>query len=173
MRKPRAEGSAHAWYTTGVQRPRNRPWPCLCALRFVAERDILDVGLPGLEPGTSSLSEKRDVLQELSRVCKFPANSRILTMRLFLSFQDIRLGCCTVAAHLTHFPSPGMVRCQCRNSHLHPYTGLLIGTQPMSFERPTRRPLMSDFEGGAYPLGISKALIVTGVAGERRWPFLS
>jgi hypothetical protein len=32
---------------------------------------------------------------------------------------------------------------------------------------------MSDFEGGAYPLEISKALIVTGVAGERRWPFLS
>jgi hypothetical protein len=35
------------------------------------------VGLPGLEPGTSSLSEKRNTLQEVSGVCKIPANTHI------------------------------------------------------------------------------------------------
>jgi hypothetical protein len=57
------------------------------------------VGLPGLEPGTSSLSEKHDPLQEISGACKIPANKHIIFMLLFLSFQDIGLGCCTVAAH--------------------------------------------------------------------------
>src|ERR671921_2900803 len=57
------------------------------------------VGLPGLEPGTSSLSEKHHALQEVSRVCKMPANLDIPCAKLFPSFQIIRLGCCTVAAH--------------------------------------------------------------------------
>jgi hypothetical protein len=42
-------------------------------------------------------------LLEVSRVCKIPANERILAMMLFPSFQDIGLGCCTVAAQLPHF----------------------------------------------------------------------
>ncbi len=62
------------------------------------------VGLPGLEPGTSSLSEKCDVLPEVFRVCKIPANRHILRAMLFLNFQDICLGCCTVAA--TNLPLP-------------------------------------------------------------------
>ena len=61
---------------------------------------LLRVGLPGLEPGTSSLSEKRDALQEVSRVCKNPANTHIMRITPFPKFQNIRLGCCTVAAHL-------------------------------------------------------------------------
>jgi hypothetical protein len=42
-------------------------------------------------------------LQEVSRVCKMPANLDILRVRLFLSFQSIRPGCCTVAAHKAHW----------------------------------------------------------------------
>jgi hypothetical protein len=61
------------------------------------------VGLPGLEPGTSSLSEKHDFLPGVSGVCKTPANSRILRVMLFPRFQDIVLGRCTVAAHRAAF----------------------------------------------------------------------
>ena len=64
-----------------------------------ANCEFFEVGLPGLEPGTSSLSGKHNALLELSRVCKFPANTSILTLMLFSTFQDIGLGCCTVAAH--------------------------------------------------------------------------
>jgi hypothetical protein len=39
-------------------------------------------------------------LQEVSRVCKTPANRNIFYATIFLIFQDIRLGCCTVAAHI-------------------------------------------------------------------------
>ena|SRR5215208_281505 len=53
------------------------------------------VGLPGLEPGTSSLSEKRGTFPKISRVCNIPANKDILYAKLFPSFQVIRLGCCT------------------------------------------------------------------------------
>jgi hypothetical protein len=56
------------------------------------------VGLPGLEPGTSSLSEKYDSLLEVSGLFKIPANERILALALFPAFQDIHSGCCTVAA---------------------------------------------------------------------------
>ena len=38
-------------------------------------------------------------MQEVSRVCKIAANIHILKTTLFPRFQDIRLGCCTVAAH--------------------------------------------------------------------------
>jgi hypothetical protein len=41
------------------------------------------VGLPGLEPGTSSLSEKCDGFLGFSSVYKHPANSRILRPKLF------------------------------------------------------------------------------------------
>ena len=57
------------------------------------------VGLPGLEPGTSSLSVQRDALPEVSRDCKSPANKHIISEIVSSTFQDIRLGCCTVAAH--------------------------------------------------------------------------
>ncbi len=60
------------------------------------------MGLPGLEPGTSSLSEKHNTLQEVSRVCKIPANIGISALMRFTIFQDIRLGCCTIAAQLLH-----------------------------------------------------------------------
>jgi len=41
------------------------------------------VGLPGLEPGTPSLSEKRDGFLGFSSVHKYPANSCILRPKLF------------------------------------------------------------------------------------------
>ena len=81
-----------------------RLWPLpsslhLC-LAFCLQIDVfLSVGLPGLEPGTSSLSEKHNALHEVSRVCNIPANRDIFYATIFLIFQDIRLGCCTVAAH--------------------------------------------------------------------------
>jgi hypothetical protein len=57
------------------------------------------VGLPGLEPGTSSLSGRCDTFQQCSEHCKLPANERILMQILFWGLQHIRSGCCTVAAH--------------------------------------------------------------------------
>jgi hypothetical protein len=74
------------------------------------------VGLPGLEPGTSSLSEKHKALQEISRACKIPANSNILCARLFPCFQIIHLGCCTVAAHIQ------------RSSYIEPVPAMLEET---------------------------------------------
>jgi hypothetical protein len=56
------------------------------------------VGLPGLEPETSSFSEKRDGFLDFSSAHEYPANSRIFTPMLFLGFQHICPGCCTVAA---------------------------------------------------------------------------
>jgi hypothetical protein len=56
------------------------------------------VGLPGLEPGTSSLSGKCDTFQERSGDCKLLANECILRWILFWGFQEIHSGCCTVAA---------------------------------------------------------------------------
>jgi hypothetical protein len=65
-----------------------------------ANYGFLFVGLPGLEPGTSSLSDKHDDFQEFSRACNIPANLDIFYARLFLSSQVIGPGCYTVAAHL-------------------------------------------------------------------------
>ena len=39
-------------------------------------------------------------MQEASRVFKIAANKHIMCVMLFTSFRDIRLGCCTVAAHV-------------------------------------------------------------------------
>jgi hypothetical protein len=39
------------------------------------------------------------VFPEVSRVCKIPANKHIISKIVFSTFQDISLGCCTVAAH--------------------------------------------------------------------------
>jgi hypothetical protein len=61
------------------------------------------VGLPGLEPGTSSLSEKRDGFLGFSSVHKYPANGCIFRPKLFSAFQDVYSGCCTVAAHHGRF----------------------------------------------------------------------
>jgi hypothetical protein len=52
-----------------------------------------------LELVTSAMRRQRYILLEVSRLCKIPAIERILARILFPSFQDIGLGCCTVAAH--------------------------------------------------------------------------
>jgi hypothetical protein len=57
------------------------------------------VGDSGFEPLTSSASRKYDGLLEDSGACKTRANRGIWSMTLFLSFQVIYSGCCTVAAH--------------------------------------------------------------------------
>ena len=83
--------------------PRGTPSNRLVSRRrnekAVGRRRRPKVGLPGLEPGTSSLSEKQDAFPEVSDPREMPANARILRAALFPSFQGIRLGCCTVAAH--------------------------------------------------------------------------
>jgi hypothetical protein len=82
-----------------VQEPGPSPGTFLPRVVLPAKRWIFQVGLPGLEPGTSSLSEKHDVLLKVSRGCKVPANSHIISKAVFSRFQDIHSGCCTVAAH--------------------------------------------------------------------------
>src|SRR5215212_5791267 len=77
------------------------PDVCVCPTTM----RLRSVGLPGLEPGTSSLSEKHDVLPKGSRVCKTPANAHICCKTFFSVFQDDCLGCCTVAAHRGVEPS--------------------------------------------------------------------
>jgi hypothetical protein len=49
---------------------------------------------------TSAMRIQHYTLLEVSRVCKTPANDRIDRVVLFLDFQDIHSGCCTVAAHM-------------------------------------------------------------------------
>ena len=78
---------------------QSKLWSLFLLRVLPAKCNVLRVGLPGLEPGTSSLSEKHNTLQEVSRVCKIPANKDILLLTLFPSFPIIYPGCCTVAAH--------------------------------------------------------------------------
>ena len=54
----------------------------------------------GFEPLTSAVQRWRDSLLDLSGVCKIAANTRITSVLLFPSVQEIYSGCCTVAAHL-------------------------------------------------------------------------
>jgi hypothetical protein len=53
----------------------------------------------GLEPLTSAMRGRSEGLLGFSGACKIPVNGRILMAMLFLAFQDIYSGCCTVAAH--------------------------------------------------------------------------
>jgi hypothetical protein len=57
---------------------------------------VFRVGLPRLEPGSSSLSENEEAFLDISRACKIAANKRIFLTVLFLTFQDIYSGCCTI-----------------------------------------------------------------------------
>jgi hypothetical protein len=54
----------------------------------------------GFESLTSAVHRRRDALLELSRVCKIPAKPVVSALMLFLSFQEIYSGCCTVAAEI-------------------------------------------------------------------------
>ena len=58
------------------------------------------MGDSGFEPLTSSASRKYNTLLDISGVCKTAANKRIFALSLFLVFQEIHSGCCTVAAHI-------------------------------------------------------------------------
>jgi hypothetical protein len=72
------------------------------------------------EPLTSAVQRRHDTLPDLSRVCKRPANKRISTLWLFLIFQKIYSGCCTVAAQAPPF---GQAHGIC--TRLHTYAALL------------------------------------------------
>jgi hypothetical protein len=52
---------------------------------------------------TSAVQRRHDSFLGVSTDCKIAANKPIFLMAVFLIFQDIRLGCCTVAAHLRCF----------------------------------------------------------------------
>src|SRR5215210_2256041 len=64
-----------------------------------AKLHILEVEPRGFEPLSSAVQRRRQAMLELSRTRKMAANTYILAITLFPSFQDISLGCCTVAAH--------------------------------------------------------------------------
>jgi hypothetical protein len=52
----------------------------------------------GLDPLTSAVQRRHDTLLDLSGVCKIAAKSCTSVLALFLPFQEIYSGCCTVAA---------------------------------------------------------------------------
>ena len=60
------------------------------------------MGLPGLEPGTSSLLEKRNNFLEVSKACKIPANIHIFLREDFPEpsgySSGLLHGCCTQIA---------------------------------------------------------------------------
>ena len=89
-----------AAFGVAAQRPRSASEASLDTIGFICKSRGFPVGLPGLEPGTSSLSEKHDTLPKISSAYKMPANAQILSVALFPPFQSIRLGCCTVAAQV-------------------------------------------------------------------------
>ena len=66
---------------------------------FYNLQEFLGVGDSGFEPLTSSASKKRDSFLDVSTTYKIPAHAVILALALFPIFQNMRLGCCTVAAH--------------------------------------------------------------------------
>jgi hypothetical protein len=51
----------------------------------------------GFESLTSAVQRRPNTLSEVSGVCKIPSNHRICSSALFLRFQAIHSGCCTVA----------------------------------------------------------------------------
>jgi hypothetical protein len=63
-----------------------------------AKQNLFGVDPRGLEPLASAMRGRHDTLLESSRACKTAANKAIFFMMLFPSFQEIYLGCCTVAA---------------------------------------------------------------------------
>ena len=73
---------------------------------------FLGVDPRGLEPLTSAMRSQHNSLLEVSRGCKISANKHIIYLILLLRFQNIRLGCCTVAAH----------RARWQDSNLRPST---------------------------------------------------
>ena len=110
-----------------VKKPGVRPRLLIVLYVLPANHLFLRVGLPGLEPGTSSLSGKHDALQEVSGVCKIPANSNILCARLFPSLLEIDPDCCLVAAHL---PAVRDERADC--CHNREYPILINGTSAVT-----------------------------------------
>jgi hypothetical protein len=64
------------------------------------KRHISEEEERGIEPLTSAVQRRRNTLLELSGVYKTPANKRISALKLFLGFQGIYSGCCTVAAQV-------------------------------------------------------------------------
>ena len=110
-----------------VKKPGVRPRLVIVLYVLPANCVFSRVGLPGLEPGTSSLSGKHDALQHVFRICKNPANRLVLLMTVFLIFQGIRLGCCTVAAHL---PAVRDERADC--CHNGEYPILINGTSAVT-----------------------------------------
>jgi hypothetical protein len=59
----------------------------------------------GFEPLTSAVQRRRDSLLDLSEVCNIAVNKRISALSLFLGFQEIHSGCCTVAAQVLEITS--------------------------------------------------------------------
>jgi hypothetical protein len=69
----------------------------LCtALFFLRSEGFLRVELRGFDSLTYTAQKRHDSFPELA---KFPANNYILGVAVFSTPQDIRLGCCSVAAH--------------------------------------------------------------------------
>jgi hypothetical protein len=66
---------------------------------FTCKWRSLQVEPRGFEPPTSAVQSLHNSFPEVSRACKIPANNYILFTTVFSRFQDIRPGCCTVAAH--------------------------------------------------------------------------
>jgi hypothetical protein len=60
--------------------------------------DVSRVEPRGFEPLTSAVQRRRVTLLEVSGVCRIPAIERLSALSIFLAFQDIYSGCCTVAA---------------------------------------------------------------------------
>jgi hypothetical protein len=73
-------------------------WPMV----LPAKRHILRVDPTRLELVTSAMRIQHYRFLKASRVCKIPGNKRIIHPVLFLGYQDIYSGCCTVAAHIEH-----------------------------------------------------------------------
>ena len=73
-----------------------RPAASALLVFFPAKRGIFKSGAEGFETLTSAAQKRHD---KLSRSCEIPANNYILSVVVFLAPQDIRLGCCSVAAH--------------------------------------------------------------------------
>jgi hypothetical protein len=64
------------------------------------------VGLPGLEPGTSSLSETKAYVLDVHRCFKMPANPYFLILQAFCMFTAVQVRCRQIVVS-RRLPRPG------------------------------------------------------------------
>src|SRR5918995_7455334 len=89
--------------TVAAQRPQGVPGASTYASPFPCKLVGFNVGLPGLEPGTSSLSETKACVRDVRHCSKLPANQPFSLLILPCAFTAVQVRCRQTVVSLTVF----------------------------------------------------------------------